>query len=70
MAVRKNETPGEAEVSAPSSGGGNPFQNSLIFMALLFGLGFVANNYLIASQVAHDTTTEYKGYQEGVKDIR
>jgi hypothetical protein len=68
MAVRQNQPASEDQ--APAQSGGGIFQNSIIFMALLFGLGFVANNYLIASQVAHDTTTEYKGYQEAVKDVR
>lgn len=69
MAVRQNQPASEDQ--APASGGGaNIFQNSILFMVALVAVGFLSNNYLIANQQAHDVTTEYKGYQEAVKDVR
>lgn len=70
MAVRQNQPASEDQAPVQSGGGANIFQNSILFMVALVAVGFLSNNYLIANQQAHDVTTEYKGYQEAVKDVR
>jgi hypothetical protein len=69
MAVRKIDDQ-EGQAPAPTIAGSNGFFAQVVLIGAVLLVGFLGNSYLTTLHQNEQINTEYRGYKDGVRDVR